>query len=298
MIVLFYNRKTKNRISTAWMFIAISLVIILPFLLGIGLYYKSSLLFVDNSLGDLLFSKVWKPSQGKFGFFPFIMGSLWVTVIAMLISAPICIFAALSITQYSKKFYLKIIHPVIDILAGIPSVVYGVWGILVVVPFISEVIAPVFGAITMGYSILAGAIVLSVMIIPFILNILIEIFHTIPIELTEASLSVGATKWQTIKFVLVKKAVPGIMAAIGFGFARAFGETMAVLMVVGNMVQIPKNVFEAGYPLPALIANNYGEMLSIPHYDAALMFAALILFVVVMFFNALMRMLIVRYDKY
>ena len=145
---------------------------------------------------------------------------------------------------------------------------------------------------------LAGAIVLSVMVIPFILNILIEIFKTIPIELSEASLSLGATKWQTIKFVLVKKALPGIIAAVGFGLARAFGETMAVLMVVGNVIKIPHSAFDPGYPLPALIANNYGEMLSIPKYDAALMFAALILFVVVMFFNALMRMLIIRYEKY
>ena len=150
----------------------------------------------------------------------------------------------------------------------------------------------------MGYSVLAGAIVLSVMVIPFILNILIEIFKTIPIELSEASLSLGATKWQTIKFVLVKKALPGIIAAVGFGLARAFGETMAVLMVVGNVIKIPHSAFDPGYPLPALIANNYGEMLSIPKYDAALMFAALILFVVVMFFNALMRMLIIRYEKY
>ncbi|MEI6822290.1 MAG: phosphate ABC transporter permease subunit PstC [Bacteroidota bacterium] len=298
MIVLFYNRKTKNRLSTAWMIIAISFVIILPFMLGIGLYYKSTLLFEKQSLGDLLFSKIWKPYDGKFGFMPFIMGSVWVTTIAMLISTPICFFSSLYITQYSNKFYLRVIHPAIDILAGIPSVVYGLWGVIFVVPFISNYIAPIFGIKTMGYSVLAGAIVLSVMVIPFILNILIEIFKTIPIELSEASLSLGATKWQTIKFVLVKKALPGIIAAVGFGLARAFGETMAVLMVVGNVIKIPHSAFDPGYPLPALIANNYGEMLSIPKYDAALMFAALILFVVVMFFNALMRMLIIRYEKY
>jgi phosphate transport system permease protein len=298
MIVLFYNRKTKNRIVTTWMNICVVFVALLPFILGIGLFVKSELLFQSNSLGDLLFSDVWKPYQGKFGFFPFIMGSVWVTFLAMLISAPICLFAAIYLTQYSKSYYLKIIHTAIDILAGIPSVVYGVWGIIVVVPFISNYVAPIFGVKTLGYSVLAGAIVLSVMVIPFILNILIEIFRTIPIELTEASLSVGATKWQTIKFVLVKKALPGIIAALGFGLARAFGETMAVLMVVGNVVKIPHSMFEPGYPLPALIANNYGEMLSIPKYDAALMFAALILFLVVMAFNALMRMLIIRYEKY
>jgi phosphate transport system permease protein len=189
-------------------------------------------------------------------------------------------------------------HPAIDILAGIPSVVYGVWGILVIVPFISRYLGPLFGVKTMGYSILAAAFVLSIMIIPFILNILIEIFRTIPTELKEASLSLGATRWQTIKHVLVKKALPGIIAAFGFGLARAFGETMAVLMVVGNVVRLPKNIFDPGYTLPALIANNYGEMLSIPRYDSALMFAALVLLVVSLFFNLVMHFFIARYNKF
>ena len=188
-------------------------------------------------------------------------------------------------------------HPVIDILAGIPSVIYGVWGILVIVPFISKYIGPFFGKEISGYSILSGAIVLSVMIIPFILNILIEVFKTIPDELAEASLSLGASKWQTIKFVLIKKAFPGIVSALGLGLSRAFGETIAVLMVVGNVAKIPKGVFQPGYPLPALIANNYGEMLSIPMYDSALMLAALVLFVVVLIFNFASRLTIIRMER-
>jgi phosphate transport system permease protein len=136
------------------------------------------------------------------------------------------------------------------------------------------------------------------MIIPFVLNILIEIFRSIPTELKEATLSLGATQWQTIKHVLIKKALPGIIAAFGFGLARAFGETMAVLMVVGNVVKLPHGVFDPGYTLPALIANNYGEMLSIPSYDSALMFAALLLLAVSLFFNLVMHFFIVRYNKY
>lgn len=187
-------------------------------------------------------------------------------------------------------------HPVIDILAGIPSVIFGVWGILVIVPFISDYLAPFFGEQTSGYSILAGGIVLAIMIIPFILNILIEVFRTLPDELKEASLSVGATKWQTIKLVLLRKAFPGIISAFGLGVSRAFGETIAVLMVVGNVPSIPKGIFQPGYPLPALIANNYGEMLSIPMYDSALMLAALVLFVVVMLFNLGSRVAIARLE--
>ena len=216
----------------------------------------------------------------------------------MLISAPVCLLTAIYVTQYTKKDFLRIMHPAIDILAGIPSVVYGLWGVLVIVPFISQYLAPYFGCKTMGYSILAAAFVLSIMIIPFILNILIEIFQAIPTELKEASLSLGATQWQTIKKRTDQKGAPGIIAAFGFGLARAFGETMAVLMVVGNVVKVPNSVFDPGYTLPALIANNYGEMLSIPKYDSALMFAALVLLAVSLFFNLVMHFLISRYNKY
>jgi phosphate transport system permease protein len=262
------NRKQRHAVNYTWMIISLLLVAFLPFLLFVGLYIKSVLLIHDYSLVDLIFSKTWKPASGQFGFYPFIVGSIWVTLIAMLITAPICLLTAIYVTQYTKKYILRIMHPAIDILAGLPSVVYGLWGILVIVPFISRYLGPWLDIKTMGYSILAASFVLSIMIIPFVLNILIEIFRAIPMELKEAALSLGATQWQTIKHVLVKKALPGIIAAFGFGLARAFGETMAVLMVVGNVVRLPKSVFDPGYTLPALIANNYGEMLSIPKYDA------------------------------
>ncbi|MCX6267988.1 MAG: phosphate ABC transporter permease subunit PstC [Bacteroidetes bacterium] len=292
------NRAQRHTVNSTWMIISLLLVALLPFLLFIGLYLKSVLLLHDYSLFDLIFSKTWRPSAGKFGFYPFIIGSIWVTVVAMLITAPVCLLTAIYVTQYTKKYFLRIMHPAIDILAGIPSVVYGLWGILVIVPFISRYLGPWMGVKTMGYSILAAAFVLSIMIIPFVLNILIEIFRAIPTELKEATLSLGATQWQTIKHVLVRKALPGIIAAFGFGLARAFGETMAVLMVVGNVVRLPKSVFDPGYTLPALIANNYGEMLSIPKYDSALMFAALLLLAVSLFFNLVMHFFIVKYNKY
>jgi phosphate transport system permease protein len=292
------NRNQRHKVNYTWMIISLMLISLLPFMLFTGLYMKSFLLLRDFSFFDLIFSREWKPMRGEFGFYPFIVGSIWVTLIAILISAPVCILTAIYVTQYTRKRFLRIMHPAIDILAGIPSVVYGLWGILVIVPFISDYLGPFFGVTTMGYSILAGAFVLSIMIIPFILNIMIEIMRAVPMELKEASLSLGSTEWQTVKFVLLKKALPGIIAAIGFGLARAFGETMAVLMVVGNVVKIPRSVFDPGYTLPSLIANNYGEMLSIPRYDSALMFAALLLLGVSLFFNLLMHFFIVKYNKY
>jgi len=292
------NRQQRHIVNTTWMVIGLLVVAFLPFLLFLGLYLKSFLLLHDHSILDLVFSKVWRPSKGQFGFYPFIVGSVWVTILAMLISAPVCLLTAIYVTQYTRKWVLRIMHPSIDILAGIPSVVYGLWGILVIVPFISEHLGPWFGVKTMGYSIMAAAFVLSIMIIPFVLNILIEIFRAIPAELKEATLSLGATPWQTIKHVLVRKALPGIIAAFGFGLARAFGETMAVLMVVGNVVQLPMGVFDPGYTLPALIANNYGEVLSIPKYASALMFAALLLLAVSLFFNLVMHFFIVKYNRF
>jgi phosphate transport system permease protein len=279
------------------MMIGLILVIFLPFFLGVGLYIKSTLLLKDQSIVDLLFSSDWRPLAGKFGFLDFAVSYVWVTALSLLIAGPICLLTAIHLTQYAKSWVLKIMHPVIDILAGIPSVIFGVWGILVIVPFISHYLAPFFGITTSGYTIITGAIVLAVMIIPFILNILIDVFKTIPDELQEASLSLGASQWQTIKLVLLRKAFPGIISALGLGISRAFGETIAVLMVVGNVAKIPTGIFQPGYPLPALIANNYGEMLSIPMYDSALMLAALILFFVVLVFNFISRLAIVRLEK-
>jgi phosphate transport system permease protein len=292
------GRYLRNRLHTSWMIFSLVMVLLLPVVLLAGLSYKSAMLLGENSIIHLLFSTDWRPLSGQFGFYTFIISSLWVTVISLLIAGPICLLTAIHLTQYAKRWVLNVMHPVIDLLAGIPSVIYGVWGILVVVPAISNHIAPFFGKTVSGYSILAGAIVLSIMIIPFILNILIELLRGIPTELTEASLSVGATKWQTIKLVLLKKIFPGIVSAFGLGMSRAFGETIAVLMVVGNVVQIPTGVFQPGYPLPALIANNYGEMLSIPMYDSALMLAALILFVIVVVFNFASRLIIIKSDKH
>ncbi|MEI6883146.1 MAG: phosphate ABC transporter permease subunit PstC [Bacteroidota bacterium] len=292
------NRHQRHVVNYSWMLVSLLLVAFLPFLLFSVLYFKSFLLLRNSGIGDLIFSSSWHPSKGEFGFYPFIIGSIWVTLIAILISTPICLLTAINVTQYAKKRFLRVMHPVIDILAGLPSVVYGVWGILVIVPFISRYLGPWMGVKTMGYSILAGSFVLSIMIIPFILNIIIEIFRTIPMELKEAALSLGSTKWQMVKHVLLRKALPGIIAAVGFGLARAFGETMAVLMVVGNVVKVPSSVFDPGYTLPALIANNYGEVLSIPQYDSALMFAALLLLVVSLFFNLIMHFFIDRYNKY
>lgn len=288
------RRIIVDKSISIWMVITLVTILLMPLIMGLGLFIKAMPLFDNQSVFSLITSSEWSPTRGRFGFWPFIAGSLYVTLLSFLFSLPVCLFAAIHLTQFSSQRLMRVMHPVIDILAGLPSVIYGVWGVLIVVPFVSNMVAPVFNTSSSGYSVLAGGIVLAIMCIPYILNMLIEVFNTVPIGLKEASLSMGATYWQSIKHVVLKGTFPGIISAYGLGIAKAFGETIAVMMVVGNMVKISPDPFDAGYPLPALIANNYGEMLSIPMYDSALMFAALLLLVIILVINLLFRYLIYK----
>ena len=294
---MIFKRVIFDRLSRTWMVTALVIILLLPLIIGIALYMKASPLFEMQSLQKLVTSSDWSPSDGGFGFWPFIFSSLYVTILSFLFAAPVCLFAAIYLTQFASKRLIHVMHPVIDILAGIPSVIYGMWGILVIVPFVGDILAPALNIKSPGYSILAGGIILALMCIPYMLNMLIETFNTVPCGLKEAALSLGATQWESVKHVIVKKSYPGIISSFGLGIAKAFGETMAVMMVVGNMVQLAFNPFEAGYPLPALIANNYGEMLSIPMYDSALMFAALILLLVILIINLIFRYFIYKNQK-
>ncbi len=295
---MLYRRIFIDRISTTWMLISITSILLLPIIIGLGLFIKANPLIELKSLGELIGSTTWLPYEKEFGFLSFILGSLYITIIAFCLSVPVCLLAAIFLTQFSSRQFMRFMHPVIDMLAGLPSVIYGVWGIIIIIPFISNYAAPLFGIKSSGYSILAGGIVLAVMCIPYILNMLIDVFNTIPSGLKEASLSLGATYWETIKYVVIKKGIAGIISAFGLGITKAFGETMAVMMVVGNMVQPRFHLFDASYPLPALIANNYGEMLSIPMYDSAMMFAALLLFGIILFINLIFRYFIYRTKKH
>jgi phosphate transport system permease protein len=286
---MYLKRRILNRFLSTWMITTLVIILLLPIIIGIALYLRANPLLEAQSFKQLILSNNWSPEKGHFGFLPFILSSLYVTILAFLFAAPVSLFSAVYLTQFSSKRLLKIMQPVIDILAGIPSVVYGVWGILVIVPFTAELSRIFFHVDSTGYSTLSGGIVLAIMCIPYMLNMLIETFQTVPIGLQEASLSLGATQWEAVKHTVIKKSVPGIISSFGLGMAKAFGETMAVMMVVGNVVHLSINPLKPSYPLPALIANNFGEMMSIPMYDSALMFAAFILFAVILCINLIFR---------
>jgi phosphate transport system permease protein len=274
-------------------------VFIILFLLVIGfsLFFKALPIMKEKNLWVLLTSADWKPFKGDFGFLPFILSTFSVSVIAIIIALPLSLLTSIYLNSYASVKIRRLFEPVVDLLSGIPPVIYGVWGTLTIVPLIANKIAPLFVEFSTGYTLFAGGVVLAVMIMPLLISIMVEVFRSIPVEMTDASLSMGATRWQTVKKVILRKSFSGIIAAVVLALSRAFGETMAVLMVCGNMVQIPQSIFDAGYPLPALIANNYGEMLSMPSYESALMFSAFLLFVIVVLFNGLSRFTLNQIEK-
>jgi phosphate transport system permease protein len=293
------NRKLKDLLASRLMLLATVFSSLIVFIIAVVLFQRSRPILATHPLSELLFSSSWHPLKGEFGLYPFIMSTLWITALAMILAIPICLLSAIYLAEYAPRKVRIIIKPMVDLLAGIPSVIYGLWGVLTLVPLIRDYVAPFMGATTTGYgyTVLTGGIVLAIMVFPIIISVSEEVFRAVPYEVREASLALGATKWQTVKHVVMRSALRGVVAAIILGFSRAFGETMAVLMVVGNVPKAPLSVFDPGYPLPALIANTYGDMMSIPLYDSAMLLAALVLLFVVLFFSVVARIVLLRIER-
>lgn len=277
---------------------------LLVVIIGLALLARSRSLWFGHAPAAILFGDTFSPEAGRFGLSAYLAGTFWVTGLAAVLAVPICLLAAVFLAEFAGPRLRAVVKPLIDLLAGIPSVVYGVWGVLVVVPFIADRLAPYAAKhwtafpwlhaeeYAIGYSALAGAVVLAIMISPVIVTIADEVLRAVPLSYREASYALGATRFETITRVVMRKALPGLVAAVVLGVSRALGETMAVLMVVGNLPFAPRSVFDQAYPLPALIANKYGEMMSLPQYDAALLGAALLLMLVVLAFNVLARVVL------
>lgn len=290
-------RSIREFLNIRLMWIASFFVCALLLGIIIILVIKSSFLLGQHSLTELLFSSDWNPFKGNFGFLPIILGTLYVTLIAMLISIPVSILSAIYIAEYMRGGMRSILKSFIDVLAGIPSVVYGMCAIIILVPFVRDVLAPLFGIMSTGFCVFTAGIILAIMVFPIIISICVDVFRAVPNEVREVTSALGASKWQTTKLVVLRAGFPGVFSAILLGFGRAFGETMAVAMVVGNLPKTPKSLFDAGATLPSIIASTYGEMMSIPSFDSAMMFMALVLIVIVLFFNYFAKLIKNRYEK-
>ncbi|MGO0714017.1 phosphate ABC transporter permease subunit PstC [Bacillus subtilis] len=241
-------------IVTACALIMIAASVAITIFLGV----KGLQSFLVNGVSPIEFltSLNWNPtdSDPKYGVLPFIFGSFAVTILSALIAAPLGIAGAIFITEIAPNWGKKVLHPVIELLVGIPSVVYGFIGLTVLVPFIAQ-----FKSSGTGHSLLAGTIVLSVMILPTITSISADAMASLPKSLREGSYALGATRWQTIRKVLVPAAFPTLMTAVVLGMARAFGEALAVQMVIGNTRVLPESLFDTAGTLTTIITLNMGH---------------------------------------
>jgi phosphate transport system permease protein len=249
---------------------------------------------------SFLASRQWNPIQGEFGALPFIYGTLVSSFIALLFAVPLSLGIAIFLVEQSPRRLSRPLTFLIEMLAAIPSVVYGLWGIFVLAPFLRERVEPALqhwfgwlplfkGSIT-GIGLLTGGIILSIMITPIISAVVRDVLAAVPQSQREAALALGATKWETTRVVLVN-AAPGIGGAIILGLGRAVGETMAVTMVIGNRPQISASVFEPSYTIASVIANEFTEATG-DLYLSALVELGLVLFLVTFIINGAARLLV------
>jgi phosphate transport system permease protein len=208
------------------------------------------------SLIEFISSTNWNPTDKanpQYGALPFIFGSFAVTFLSALVAAPLGIGGAIFMTEIAPSWGRKILQPVVELLVGIPSVVYGFIGLTVLVPFIREHVGG------LGFSLLSGTIVLSIMILPTVTTIATDALNSLPKSLREGSYALGATRWQTIRRVLIPAALPTLLTAVVLGMARAFGEALAVQMVIGNVRDIPSSILDASATLTTIITLNMGH---------------------------------------
>ncbi len=248
--------------------------------------------FVNKvNLFDFLFGTVWNPSQigenGQplVGALPMILGSFLVTFLSAIVATPFAIGAAIFMVEISPKQGQKILQPVIELLVGIPSVVYGFIGLSVIVPTVRAI----FGGT--GFGILAGTFVLFVMILPTVTTMTVDALKSVPRHYREASLALGATRWQTTYKVVLRAAVPGILTAVVFGMARAFGEALAIQMVIGNAALIPTSLVTPASTLTSILTMGIGNTIMGTVENNVLWSLALILLTMSLVFNLAIRLI-------
>lgn len=247
-----------------------------------------------------LTSQLWNPIKGDFGALPFVYGTVASSLIALLISVPFSLGIAIFLVEQAPSYIARPIGFMVELLAAIPSVVYGLWGIFVLAPFLRVYIEPplaklfwwipLFSGSITGIGLLTGGIILAIMVTPIISAVVRDVLTAVPGSQREAALALGATKWEMIRVVLVNGA-PGIAGAVILGLGRALGETMAVTMVIGNRPQISLSLFEPSYTIASAIANEFTEATGDLHLSA-LVELGLILFLVTFVVNGIARILV------
>jgi phosphate transport system permease protein len=261
-----------------------------------------------------LIGRNWNPVRGResFGALPFIFGTVVTSALAIVLAVPIAVGLALLLNEVARGWFSNVLAVLVDLLAAIPSVVYGLWGVFILLPFLDRVVepflthtigkVPVIGALfapnvsggTQGGDIFTAGVILAIMILPIITAVAREVVMTVPRDLREAALALGSTRYEMIRMAVLPYSRSGIVGASMLGLGRALGETIAVAMVIGNSLGIHVSLFNGGYTIPAVIANEFREASSAGLHKASLLALALILIVIALVFAALSRLLVRR----
>lgn len=297
-IAIIKSKRKSELIGKSYTTACGMLIIILTLSIFFFIASKGVATFTTNhvSIFDFLFSSTWAPekigSRGQpyVGAAIFIAGSILVSIFAVLVSTPISICSAVFMTEISPKLGEKFLRPAIELFAGIPSVVYGWIGLSILVPFLRNTVGG------LGFSLLAAGIVLTIMIFPTIASVAADSLRVLPSDYREAAYALGATRWQTIKGVLIPAALPQIFTGVVLGMARAFGEALAVQMVIGNSIKFPQGLTDPTITLTSIITMDMGNTIAGSAWNNALWSMALLLLLISFGFIILIRRISKRGD--
>jgi len=294
------TNSTGDKIFWAVLLIAAALIPVIVAAI-IAMMVSNSLPTIERFGFGFLTGSDWNPALDSYGALPFIYGTMVSSLIAMVISVPVSLGVAIFLTEQSSARVARPIAFMVELLAAIPSVVYGLWGIFVLAPFIREYLGaflqaylgfiPLFQGRLTGIGMLTGGLILAIMITPIITSVVRDVLEAVPVTQREAALALGATKWETTRVVL-SNAATGIAGAVVLGLGRALGETMAVTMVIGNTPQISASLFEPAYTIASVLASNFADATG-GIYLSALIEICLILFLVTFVVNALAKLLVI-----
>jgi phosphate transport system permease protein len=288
------KRQSTEKAMWVTFFCIASVSITILFLIMVFLFKEGLPVFGETSVSDFLFGKYWYPTDDPpdFGMFPLLVASLTVTGVSAAISIPLGVMTAIYLSEIATYRVSEIVKPIVELLAALPSVVIGFFGMVLVAPFLQKV----FGLPT-GLNMFNASLMLAFMAIPTICSISEDAIHSVPIALKEASVALGATQWETISRVILPASLSGISTAIILGMARAIGETMVVLMVAGGAAMIPGSVFDPVRPMPASIAAEMAEApVGSSHYHA-LFAIGIVLFLFTLLFNIVAEQISHRYRQ-
>jgi phosphate transport system permease protein len=294
-----------QRIKTPFLLVpAFASTLIIVMILGF-LWYESTPILTDPVGGPgIIVSPTWDPNRDLYGIGVFIVGSLLCTVIAIGIAVPVGIGGAIFLSEFCPMRLRQPIKMITEMMAAIPSIVYGLWAYIVMVPYIKNVLAPGlqsnpltawmpwFQGDTNGLSLLAGGVILAIMLLPTVVTITHDALQAVPRSLREASLALGATQSETARKIVISAALPGVGAAVVLSLGRAVGETMAVLMVTGNSLQIPYTLFDPTYVMTSIITNQLGYAFVFPLWRSALFAVGLVLMIMSICFTLAAKLFI------